>query len=34
MLNAQQILDEGLLKLEYTQGKPAQVGYDITLKAV
>ena len=34
MLNAQQILDEGLLKLEKTQGKPAQVGYDLTLKQV
>jgi deoxycytidine triphosphate deaminase len=35
MLNAQQILDEGLLKLEHTpQGKPAQVGYDLTLKSV
>jgi len=34
MLNAQQILDEGLLKLEQTQGKAAQVGYDITLKQV
>ena len=34
MLNAQQILDEGLLKLEHTQGKPAQVGYDLTLKQV
>jgi len=34
MLNAQQILDEGLLKLEHTHGKSAQVGYDITLKAV
>lgn len=34
MLNAKQILDEGLLKLEHTQGKPAQVGFDITLKAV
>ena len=28
MLNAQQIIDEGLLQLERTQGKPAQVGYD------
>ena len=27
MLNAKQILDEGLLKLERTQGKPAQVGW-------
>jgi len=34
MLNAKQIIDEGLLLLENTQGKPAQVGYDITLKAV
>jgi deoxycytidine triphosphate deaminase len=34
MLNAQQILDEGLLKLERAQGKPAQVGYDLTLKQV
>lgn len=34
MLNAQQILDEGLLRLENTQGKPAQVGYDLSLKAV
>ena len=34
MLNAQQILDEGLLKLEHTQGKSAQVGYDLTLKQV
>ena len=34
MLNAKQIIDEGLLLLEYTQGKPAQVGYDLSLKAV
>ena len=34
MLNAQQILDEGLLRLERAQGKPAQVGYDLTLKQV
>lgn len=34
MLNAQQILQEGLLRLEHAHGKPAQVGYDITLKAV
>lgn len=34
MLNAKQIVDEGLLLLETTQGKPAQVGYDITLKQV
>lgn len=34
MLNAQQILDEGLLKLEHTHGKSAQVGFDLTLKQV
>ena len=34
MLNAKQILDEGLLLLENAKGKPAQVGYDITLKEV
>jgi len=34
MLNVQQILDEGLLKLEHTKGKPAQIGYDLSLKAV
>ncbi len=34
MLNAQQILQEGLLKLEHSHGKPAQVGYDLSLKQV
>ena len=34
MLNAKQIVDEGLLLLEKTKGKPAQVGYDLSLKAV
>ena len=34
MLNTKQILDEGLLKLERSQGKPAQVGFDLTLKQV
>jgi dUTP pyrophosphatase len=34
MLNVKQIVDEGLLLLETTQGKPAQVGYDLSLKAV
>lgn len=34
MLNAKQIIDEGLLLLEHAKGKPAQVGYDITLKEV
>ena len=34
MLTAKQIIDEGLLRLEHAQGKPAQVGYDLTLKQV
>jgi hypothetical protein len=34
MLNANQIIEKGLLKLERTQGKPAQVGYDLSLKQV
>lgn len=34
MLNSKQILEEGLLKLDNTQGKPAQVGYDLSLKEV
>jgi hypothetical protein len=34
MLNAKQIIDEGLLLLENTKGKPAQVGFDLSLKVV
>jgi deoxycytidine triphosphate deaminase len=34
MLNAEQIIEQKLLKLTNAKGKPAQVGYDITLKAV
>lgn len=34
MLNSQQIISEGLLKLDETKGKQAQVGYDLSLKAV
>lgn len=34
MLNSQQILEENLLKLEHTKGKPAQIGYDLSLKSV
>ena len=34
MLNVEQILEQGLLRLEHTKGKPAQVGYDLSLKAV
>jgi deoxycytidine triphosphate deaminase len=34
MLNVQQVLDEGLLKLEQSQGKPAQVGFDLTVKSI
>ena len=34
MINAQQIVDRGLLKLENSKGKAAQIGYDLSLKAV
>ena len=34
MLNSKQIIDEGLLKLENTKGKPAQVGYDLSVKQI
>ena len=34
MLNAEQIIEQGLLKLENTKGKPAQVGYDLSIKSV
>lgn len=34
MLNSKQILQENLLKLENAFGKPAQVGYDLSLKSV
>lgn len=34
MLNSSQILDEGLLKLEHTKGKPAQIGYDLSIKSL
>lgn len=34
MLNADQIVERGLLKLEQSKGKKAQVGYDLSLKEV
>jgi deoxycytidine triphosphate deaminase len=34
MLNADQIVKQGLLKLEQSKGKKAQVGYDLSLKEV
>lgn len=34
MLNSKQILEEGLLKLDNTKGKAAQVGYDLSVKAI
>lgn len=34
MINAEQIVELGLLKLEHSKGKPAQVGYDLSLKEV
>ena len=34
MLNADQIVEKGLLKLEQSKGKKAQVGYDLSLQTV
>jgi len=34
MLNSGQIVEKGLLKLEQSKGKKAQVGYDLSLKEV
>lgn len=34
MLNAQQILEQGLVKTENSKGKPAQVGYDLSVKSI
>jgi len=34
MLNVKQIIEEGLLKLSESKGKVAQVGFDLSLKAV
>lgn len=34
MLNAKQILEENLLKLKLTKGKPSQIGYDLSLMEV
>lgn len=34
MLNADQIVANGLLKLEHSKGKRAQIGYDLSLKEV
>jgi len=34
MLNAKEILEEGLIILDKAQGKPAQVGYDLSIKSI
>jgi deoxycytidine triphosphate deaminase len=34
MLNAEQILEQGLIKTELSKGKPAQVGYDLSAKSI
>jgi deoxycytidine triphosphate deaminase len=34
MLNAEQILEQGLVKTEFSKGKPAQVGYDLSVKSI
>lgn len=34
MLNAKEIIEEGLMVLDNAKGKPAQVGYDLSLKSI
>ena len=34
MLNAKENLEEGLIILDEAQGKPAQVGYDLSIKSI
>jgi deoxycytidine triphosphate deaminase len=34
MLNAEQILEQGLVKTTNSKGKPAQVGYDLSAKSI
>ena len=34
MLNAEQIIEQGLIKTEFSKGKPAQVGYDLSAKSI
>jgi deoxycytidine triphosphate deaminase len=34
MLNSEQIIEKELLKLEYSKGKPAQIGYDLSVKEI
>ena len=34
MLNAEQILEQHLIKTEFSKGKPAQVGYDLSAKSI
>ena len=34
MLNSEQIVEKGLLKLENSKGKPAQIGYDLSVKKI
>ena len=34
MLNAKEILEEGLIVLDNAKGKPAQVGYDLSVKSI
>jgi deoxycytidine triphosphate deaminase len=34
MLNAEQIIEQGLIKTENSKGKSAQVGYDLSVKSI
>lgn len=34
IINAEQIIESNVLKLEHSKGKPAQVGYDLSVKSI
>ena len=34
MLNSEQIIERGVLKLEHSKGKAAQIGYDLSVKEI
>lgn len=34
MLNSKQIIDKGLLKLDHSKGKAAQIGYDLSVREI
>ena len=34
ILNAEQLMEQGLIKIDNAKGKPAQVGYDLSVKQI